>query len=642
MATVYMVPVGPLYQALTDTGAIGNGYKLYTYVGGTVSTLQTTYTDSTGTVANSNPIILGSNGRFQSVNVWVTTGVTLKLVLTDSTGAAITGGTIDNVPAINNVTAATVTYTPSGTGASTRAVSAKLAETVSVLDYGADNTGSTDSSTAFTNAVAAGVEVFVPSGTYKISSAVSLPAGCVITGIGRPTINANSNGQHIFQAVSVATVTVRGIKFAGTSSSTVPSTNVGSFGAASTGLVTLVNCTDVRIEDCEFATFYNGVTVVKCTRAWIRDNRVTAFYLHGILASQTAYFAIDDNVVTGCTQAGGVVAYGIHATGDQAGGYTEQLCSISHNKINGVASWDGIMSHDVSGLIIDGNDIRDVRSGIDVGHYAATNVVKNIVISNNYIESTATNAWASTPANCLGIGVVGYDASNRVDGVTITGNVMRNFFTTAGMVGAGYPSNIVVAQADNATVTGNVVIAAGSVVNNAGVYVVGTVNRLTISGNTMQGSMGLGGIRFSSVTSDGVSVTGNIIKQTSTAVEGVLFSGSTVTALAVSGNPTNSLTPWSQTSSTLTLTGTELEGSVVYDPPNLVDGAGTTTTVTVTGAALGDYVIPSFSNDVQNITVTGYVSAANTVSVRFQNESAGSVDLASGTLRARVIKKISA
>jgi hypothetical protein len=83
-----------------------------------------------------------------------------------------------------------------------------------------------------------------------------------------------------------------------------------------------------------------------------------------------------------------------------------------------------------------------------------------------------------------------------------------------------------------------------------------------------------------------------------------------------------------------------LTGSAVYDPPSLVDGAGATTTVTVTGAALGDYVEGvSFSLDVQGITLTGWVSAANTVSVRFQNETGGTLDLASGTVRAAVKQK---
>lgn len=82
-----------------------------------------------------------------------------------------------------------------------------------------------------------------------------------------------------------------------------------------------------------------------------------------------------------------------------------------------------------------------------------------------------------------------------------------------------------------------------------------------------------------------------------------------------------------------------LTGSATYDPASLADGAGDTTTVTVTGAVLGDFVsYVSHSINVNGITVTAWVSAANTVSVRFQNESGGPLDIASGTLRVAVKK----
>ncbi len=79
-------------------------------------------------------------------------------------------------------------------------------------------------------------------------------------------------------------------------------------------------------------------------------------------------------------------------------------------------------------------------------------------------------------------------------------------------------------------------------------------------------------------------------------------------------------------------------GSTTYDPPSLADGAGVTTTLTVNGAALGDIVTVSFGRDLQGVLLTGWVSAADTVSVRFQNESGGVIDLVSGTLRAQVVK----
>lgn len=78
---------------------------------------------------------------------------------------------------------------------------------------------------------------------------------------------------------------------------------------------------------------------------------------------------------------------------------------------------------------------------------------------------------------------------------------------------------------------------------------------------------------------------------------------------------------------------------LAYNPGSLVDGAGETKSVTVTGASLGDFVLVSAPYDLQDITVTGYVQAADTVEIRIQNESGLTVDLASGLWRIIVIKK---
>jgi hypothetical protein len=76
-------------------------------------------------------------------------------------------------------------------------------------------------------------------------------------------------------------------------------------------------------------------------------------------------------------------------------------------------------------------------------------------------------------------------------------------------------------------------------------------------------------------------------------------------------------------------------GTAIYDPGSLVDGAGATTTIAVL-AALGDFAVASFSLDLQGIQLHAWVSATNTVSVRFQNETGSTIDLASGTITVRV------
>lgn len=81
-----------------------------------------------------------------------------------------------------------------------------------------------------------------------------------------------------------------------------------------------------------------------------------------------------------------------------------------------------------------------------------------------------------------------------------------------------------------------------------------------------------------------------------------------------------------------------LNGNAAFDCPSLADGAGTNTTVTVTGAAVGDFAVASLSASYLGMIVTAHVTSANTVAVYIQNETGSVQDPASITLRARVFK----
>jgi hypothetical protein len=81
--------------------------------------------------------------------------------------------------------------------------------------------------------------------------------------------------------------------------------------------------------------------------------------------------------------------------------------------------------------------------------------------------------------------------------------------------------------------------------------------------------------------------------------------------------------------------------TATLDAGSLVDGAGETDDVTIPGVVLGDMVIgASLGVDLVGLTVTGYVSAANTVKFRIQNESGSTADLASSTLRIVVARSL--
>jgi hypothetical protein len=76
-----------------------------------------------------------------------------------------------------------------------------------------------------------------------------------------------------------------------------------------------------------------------------------------------------------------------------------------------------------------------------------------------------------------------------------------------------------------------------------------------------------------------------------------------------------------------------LSTTAVWDPGNVAAGAQTTTTVTLTGAQLGDEITCSFNLDIQQMQLTGAVQSADTIEVVLRNGTAGAIDLAEGTLR---------
>ncbi len=81
-----------------------------------------------------------------------------------------------------------------------------------------------------------------------------------------------------------------------------------------------------------------------------------------------------------------------------------------------------------------------------------------------------------------------------------------------------------------------------------------------------------------------------------------------------------------------------LKGSFVWDPGSIANGAGGSTNITITGAAFGDAVIIFPPYDMQNIILSAFVQAADTVTVLLFNVSGGAKDLASGTWKYKIIK----
>jgi hypothetical protein len=108
--SVNLSPVGNGFQFFTNNGEPLVGGKLDTYQAGSTTPL-TTYTDSSGLIPNTNPIILGTDGRPPDT-IWLSEGFFYKFVLSDANDVQIQ--VYDNLYGIIGVSPPAATPIPTG------------------------------------------------------------------------------------------------------------------------------------------------------------------------------------------------------------------------------------------------------------------------------------------------------------------------------------------------------------------------------------------------------------------------------------------------------------------------------------------------------------------------------------------------
>ena len=663
------------------------GGKLYTYAAGTTTPLAT-YTDSSGGTPNTNPVILDSRGE---ANVWLGSSV-YKFKLT--TSADVELWTVDNVASYNydvlTILAASggsslVGFLQSGTSASARTVQAKLRDVVSVKDFGAVGDGVTDDTVAIQAAISSGAKsIYFPAGTYIVTELTLASnrrlygdgyANSVLswaqTNIASPTRNmfvatgdvsnlefcdlgfrgnllvqttADGTGQNLmgfkFRNGSVQNATWRNCKiyeFGDQSKSggvgILVGPNTGSGKAIENILITgcvfqdIANVPGVYVGAVN--TYVSSAESIKIVGNVFRN---TTNY-----ADQNCVFILGDASISIIDVAVSNNEFDLQQSIDAAIeiNYSKNV-SVENNQIyiSGAANADGILLRSkVTDFVVSGNTIQNAGTGclthagiillqhstgevqqrgtvceniiFGFGNTSGKGILigsgsRSVVVSGNIIEGVSTGAPTT-------YGLQVYGAQD----VIVSGNVIRNcaigleFSTGDGGVARATVENN---RFDACGQTSNWVINT-NVVDVTGTYITVRNNFLT---NAIAGTSGFYAPAFAAAT-------GNYVYNNDTAL-------TEVNASYVSKVTWRSIlrSTWSQ-------------GSI-----SMADGQGFTIPgggQTVTGAALGDAVIVGAKTDIQSVTATGYVSAANTVQVRVQNESGGSVTIPATDWIVQVVKQ---
>lgn len=455
-------------------------------------------------------------------------------------------------------------------------------------------------------ALATDAEVYIPPGVYNITTAIDMKDGVNLVGAGGgvSVISADGcNGLVLdFFPSTFGKFIYRDFGLVGVNGTT--STAIINNGSLDeTDEIYGVTIQRILINDFNTGIAMRSVRNLEITQCWLQDVTQGIKFTGQVYEGKIFFNKIAYEDGTGAGNSYGIELDSFNYTGG-SGTIPPEGIQIIGNHIHGfdtalkgtVANYVNFIANDVSATV-NGIDFTTVQLGFNIkDNYVVmtgTNAVRGIYgrglasVINSQISIEGNTVQASSTTSCSGI--VLHNANQNQNNVFIERNFVLGMDATP-------DADITMAGAGNVTIIGNKCVSSDptnsivvtSVIAGLAVYVDRNYCEKLIS------------------FQDAEVKSGEVILGTNFINDGTMIGG-------------------------------YYQGSATFNPANLADGAGETTTVTVTSAALGDFVDSiSFSLDLQGILLTAYVSAADTVSVRLQNETTGALDLAEGTLIARV------
>lgn len=589
---------------------------------------------------------------------------------------------------------ANVNFLQSGATAVSRTVESKLKDVVSVKDFGAVGDGVTNDATSIQNALnsaAIGAEVFFPattSGYYAVSTTITIPPGVSVmmeqpalyTGSSNVSIITIGNQQTISQFCSYRIGAVRQTRTWGNDAAVgVKMINVqhcraeifeatnNTIGVLATGDSTGVSPSAARgfaYNDISFGEIRNNKYAV------VLESKGGSGSAVGYInenAWRNGNFVNDSGVFTTTSRYGALIRSADGAYVNNNNNVFIKPCFQLGEPTGGAESVaflveDGLFNSVIKGRF-EANSIAarfsgsSARNYVDAGYLDESEFVYEEIetASENWVtrpnrssfETLSKEIYALTDIASLARGTSGtrvmvpgasWTQSGAATRLAYSGTSVTydsNYITVPGSRGIGFYVN-------TETVKEFVVYRRGSAGGRVGVTPYDSGNSIITTAGTVSGSISA----TLSYTSSygGAWVTGNdnlnpvyFKVSSSTSYVWVFVTGGTGSAvlsdISICSSP--------YVGETRAYSGFQtnfLYNSATWDPASVAAGASATTTVTVTGADLGDAVSVSFSVSLSGCSLTAYVSSSDTVTVVLSNNTAGAVDLGSGTLRVAVTK----
>jgi hypothetical protein len=566
-----------------------------------------------------------------------------------------------------------VTFLQAGTGATQRTALAKLRDTVSVKDFGAVGDGVANDTAAVQAAITAvqatnGGSVYFPTGNYKITSSLLITGGNIsLIGLpgAKPTLTNAIVGSAVDPLLKITTVgnyiVIDGLTFNGN----------GLTGASGNGnAISIINTTgsglwpqQVMIRDCVitnhtgtgkdetnasipacgiFAYLGQALHVSNCT---IYTNAIGV----RLYQEQKVYFT--HTTVDNCTNTGiyldGCVDVSLHGCVCQssgANGATDGLMYFKNTERVGLYGCRmkngypfcvnmGSTTNYNKQITFCGTDIEqlDIAGGTTCARIGTSD--ENITFSD------CTFAHVNTMTTGIGILVVQGAAGFNQAGLVIRGCsfAIGSGGTISACIRINPATNSCLSPIIESNTFGQSESPAGTTTITTCIDLNGVVVNPVIRCNTFKAPTNY--VITTAVSVGSGSVSNVQVEDNSYSVIG----GTLTTRLSNSGIATINLREDGKTKigaiGAVAAISRILSSTVVWDPGNVLDGAQTSTTITVNSAAIGDTCLVGFSNAVPaGAILAGQVTSANTVTVTLFNRTGSPLDLASGTLRATAIQ----